>query len=463
MPVSAIPLSKRHQPSSLTPSDVGPLKSQRRVFRKSTRNHALEVYVFKRDFYEENGTVEPIDGLIAVNPDKDLNDRAVFVKIEARFHHSFASAAAILGISPSTTLHRDTKLVYRGSTSAERSGSDAEESTALLCDKARSEYVLEKMKTPTKLQAKLAKTLDWPTVPFRFQIPSNLPSSVVMNHGKGREDDSGHLGVDYEISAFVGLANEGKPRKRRSTVTLNIRKLTQIHHLQELIPPSVSESMSFILSSSSKSVTLQVTLTKPLYTLDEKVGVTLNITNSSNKTIKSIKILVRQHSSLKDLNGSERINAKCILSEMESTEECPIRPSQTKQLNYELEIFDLKNKDHPQIALDGQLHDEDTTIATSTKSLTATDNDVVRGGVHVGYEVKVKLSTGKLGSDIVCRVPFVVSRPRVDFREFITRFSMNGSIDTTPTFDEPDIQDSELVFEDFIKGRAEKLFGDNFE
>jgi len=35
------------------------------------------------------------------------------------------------------------------------------------------------------------------------QLPPNLPSSVVMNQNKGRDDNNEHLGVDYEVTANV--------------------------------------------------------------------------------------------------------------------------------------------------------------------------------------------------------------------------------------------------------------------
>ena len=51
----------------------------------------------------------------------------------------------------------------------------------------------------------------------------------------------------------------------------------------------------------------------------------LVISNTSSKTIKSIRLAVRQHILLQDQSGNERINAKCNLSELESDHECPIK------------------------------------------------------------------------------------------------------------------------------------------
>ena len=97
--------------------------------------------------------------------------------------------------------------------------------------------------------------------PFVVQLPPNLPSSVVMNQNKGRDANNEHLGVDYEVTGFVGSPAKAVPRRRRSTVRLNIRKLA---HVSAALTgrPTATETKSFMLSS--KAMRLQVTLSKPV-------------------------------------------------------------------------------------------------------------------------------------------------------------------------------------------------------
>lgn len=238
---------------------------------------------------------------------------------------------------------------------------------------------------------------------------------------------------------------------------LNIRKLAHVP-APSVARPTAMETKSFMLSS--KAMQLQVTLSKPLYELGEKVNVELVISNTSSKTIKSIRLAVRQHISLQDQSGNERINAKCNLSELESDHECPIKRGMTSTQQYDLDLLDQKNHHQPQIAMDGQLHDEDTSLAASTgvhKDLTLTQRADIKGGIHVDYEVKVKLGLG-MGSELTCKVPFMLSRPRENLHSVVNTFTDAGEPDLTPVYTEPEMQDTDLVFEDFLQGRAEKFF-----
>lgn len=42
----------------------------------------------------------------------------------------------------------------------------------------KTEMKLSKLQTPSKLQTKLAKTLEWPTVPFSFKVCPASPSCL---------------------------------------------------------------------------------------------------------------------------------------------------------------------------------------------------------------------------------------------------------------------------------------------
>ena len=180
----------------------------------------------------------------------------------------------------------------------------------------------------------------------------------------------------------------------------------------------------------------------------------------------------------------------------------------TSTQQYDLDLLDQKNHHQPQIAMDGQLHDEDTSLAASTgvhKDLTLTQRADFKGGIHVDYEVKVKLGL-EMGSELTCKVPFMLSRPRENLHSVANTFTDAGEPDLTPVvsrqcsfmqlakinmfagvtrglclsvlltycmppsardpllerlqYTEPEMQDTDLVFEDFLLGRAEKYFAD---
>ena len=115
----------------------------------------------------------------------------------------------------------------------------------------------------------------------------------------------------------------------------------------------------------------------------------------------------------------------------------PGRMTSTQQ--YDLDLLDQKNHHQPQIAMDGQLHDEDTSLAASTgvhKDLTLTQRADFKGGIHVDYEVKVKLGL-EMGSELTCKVPFMLSRPRENLHSVANTFTDAGEPDLTPVVSRP--------------------------
>ena len=108
----------------------------------------------------------------------------------------------------------------------------------------------------------------------------------------------------------------------------------------------------------------------------------------------------------------------------------------TSTQQYDLDLFDQKNHHQPQIAMDGQLHDEDTSLAASTDVHSETQRTEIKGGIHVDYEVKVKLGLG-IGSELTCRVPFMMSRPRENLHSVVNTFTPAGEPDLTPVVSRP--------------------------
>ena len=125
----------------------------------------------------------------------------------------------------------------------------------------------------------------------------------------------------------------------------------------------------------------------------------------------------------------------------------------TSTQQYDLDLLDQKNHHQPQIAMDGQLHDEDTSLAASTgvhKDLTLTQRADFKGGIHVDYEVpsmhggvpsidyEVKVKLGlEMGSELTCKVPFMLSRPRENLHSVANTFTDAGEPDLTPVVSRP--------------------------
>ena len=75
---------------------------------------------------------------------------------------------------------------------------------------------LEENKKPlTRLQERLIKKLGENAHPFYFELPPHCPASVTLQPAPG--DTGKPCGIDYELKAFVGDAQEDKPHKRYSS------------------------------------------------------------------------------------------------------------------------------------------------------------------------------------------------------------------------------------------------------
>lgn len=68
-----------------------------RVFKKSSPNCKLTVYLGKRDFVDHLDKVDPVDGVVLVDPDY-LKDRKVFVTLTCAFRYG-REDLDVLGLS----------------------------------------------------------------------------------------------------------------------------------------------------------------------------------------------------------------------------------------------------------------------------------------------------------------------------------------------------------------------------
>ncbi|KAJ8950276.1 hypothetical protein NQ318_021131 [Aromia moschata] len=111
---------------------------------------------------------------------------------------------------------------------------------------------------------------------------------------------------------------------------------------------------------------LEASLDKELYHHGENIAVNVHIANNSNRTVKKIKVSVRQFA---DICLFSTAQYKCTVAETESEEGCPIGPGFTLSKVFTLTPLLANNKDKWGLALDGQLKHEDTNLASSTLSI----------------------------------------------------------------------------------------------
>ncbi|XP_072762888.1 beta-arrestin-2 isoform X3 [Anoplolepis gracilipes] len=404
-----------------------------RVFKKSSLNGKITVYLGKRDFVDHITHVDPIDGVVLIDPDY-IKDRKVFGHVLAAFKYG-REDLDVLGLTFRKDLYLAAEQIYP---------------------------VVQGSQPPrelTRLQERLIKKLGSNAYPFYFELPPHCPASVTLQPAPG--DTGKPCGVDYELKAFVGETQDDKPHKR-SCVRLAIRKIMYAPSKQGE-QPSVEVSKEFMMSPNK--LHLEASLDKELYHHGENIAVNVHIANNSNRTVKKIKVSVRQFA---DICLFSTAQYKCTVAEAESEEGCPVGPGFTLSKVFTLTPLLANNKDKWGLALDGQLKHEDTNLASSTLVVDPSQRENL--GIIVQYKVKVKLCLGALGGELVAELPFILMHPKPEEEEPIpstarpspTHKTDSGEVPLDTNLIQLDTEvdgDDDIIFEDFarlrLKGETE--------
>ena len=116
----------------------------------------ITTYLGKRDYIDYNSDIEPIDGVILIDPEY-VKERKVFAHILAAFRYG-REDLDVLGLTFRKDLFIAQQQVY---------------------PKLESEPVRQL----THLQQRLLRKLGPNAYPFFFQIPKNVPASVTLQPG----------------------------------------------------------------------------------------------------------------------------------------------------------------------------------------------------------------------------------------------------------------------------------------
>ncbi|KAL1458227.1 hypothetical protein WDU94_008392 [Cyamophila willieti] len=345
-----------------------------KVFKKSSPNGKITLYMGKRDFVDYVTGVEPIDGVVVFEEDY-LQDRKVFGQVVCSFRYG-REEDEILGLNFQKELYLASEQIYPAKEKQDVS--------------------------TTKMQECLLKKLGPRAYPFTFNITPAAPPSVTLQPGV---DETGEpCGVTYYVKIFVG-DNETDRSHRRSTVALGIRKIQYAPSKNGRQPCTVVRK-DFMLSPGD--LELEVTLDKQLYHHSEKIAVNICIRNNSNKVVKKIKAMVQQGVDVVLFqNGQFRHSVDCV----ETQEGCPIQPGSSLQKVVYLTPELDQNKTRRGLALDGQLKNENYKYLASSTLLASPDpKDAF--GIVVSYMVKVKLYLGALGGELSAELPFILMHPK---------------------------------------------------
>uniref|UniRef100_A0A8C4HLJ9 S-arrestin n=1 Tax=Dicentrarchus labrax TaxID=13489 RepID=A0A8C4HLJ9_DICLA len=329
------------------------------------------VYMGKRDFVDRVDSVDPVDGVVIIDPEA-LQGRKAFVTLSCIFRYG-RDDMDVMGISFRRELYMSTRQVYPP-----------------LQDRDKGVH--------TRMQAKLLRKLGDNAYPFFFEFPDNLPCSVALQ--PSTSDVGKQCAVEFEIKVFSAESQDAKIRKR-STVKLMLRKV-QYAPEGEGVAPSVETTRDFVMSD--KPLHVKASLDKEIYYHGETLKVHVIVTNNSSKNIKNIIISVDQVANVVLYSNDSYV--KCVAIEEPGDS---VAPGATLQKVYKLLPVLANNRERRGIALDGKLKHEDTNLASSSIVKEGVLKEVM--GIMVSYRVMVKLI---VGGEVGLEVPFKLMHPKPD-------------------------------------------------
>ncbi|CAH0387162.1 unnamed protein product [Bemisia tabaci] len=389
-----------------------------KVFKKTTPNGKVTVYLGKRDFIDHLDHVDPIDGVVVVENDY-LQGRKVYAQVSTTYRFG-REEDEVMGVkfSKEMVLSKQ-QIVPQGNEKPEL----------------------------TQVQEKLIRKLGNNAYPFTFNFPANSPSSVTLQPG---DDDTGKpLGVEYTIKTFVAENSEDRGHKR-SSVALAIKKLQYAPPSRGRRLPSSLVSKGFTFSQGK--INLEVTLDREIYYHGEKVAATVTISNNSRKSVRNIKCFIVQHCEVTMVNAQF---SKHVAS-LETREGCPVTPGASFMKTFYLVPLASSNKDRRGIALDGHLKDDDVNLASSTMVQEGKAPGEAMG-IVISYSLRVKLSCGTLGGELQTDVPFKLMHPAPGAAEKEKSSAMKKSKSSERSRYEnscyADDDEDNIVFEDFARLR----------
>ncbi|XP_004674242.1 PREDICTED: S-arrestin [Condylura cristata] len=355
------------------------------IFKKVSRDKSVSatqvtIYLGKRDYIDHVDQVEPVDGVVLVDPEL-VKGKKVYVSLTCAFRYG-QEDIDVIGL----TFRRDLYFA-RLQVFPPMGGGSA----------------------PTKLQESLLKKLGGNTYPFLLTFPDYLPCSVMLQPAP--QDSGKCCGVDFEVKAFATDSADPEEDKipRKSSVRLLIRK---VQHAPLKVGPQPRAEAAWQFFMTDKPLQLAVSLSKEIYFHGEPIPVTITVTNNTEKTVKKIKAAVEQVANVVLYSSDYYVKPVAV----EETQE-KVPPHSTLSTTLTLLPLLANNLERRGIALDGKIKHEDTNLASSTILKEGVDRTVL--GILVSYQIKVKLTvSGFLGeltsSEVATEVPFRLMHPQPD-------------------------------------------------
>ncbi|XP_015745875.1 S-arrestin [Python bivittatus] len=363
--MSCTDTSRHHSISEISVKHVRPTK-RHVIYRKTSHDKAVTIYLGKRDFIDHVEHVEPVDGVVLVDPDI-VKEKKVYVTLTCAFRYG-QEDIDIMGLTFRKDLYFHRVQIYPS---------------------------VDKQGPLTSLQESLINKLGGNAYPFVLTFPDYLPCSVCLQPAPHEVEKC--CGVDFEVKAFSTEDPEERILKRHS-VRLLIRK---VQYAPEVPGPQPHAETTWQFFLSKKPLHLKACLSKEVFYHGEPIPVTVTVINNTEKMVKKISVSVEQVANVV-LYSSDFYTKTVALEESEEK----VQPN--SNLTKTMTVLPLlaNNRVKKGIALDGKLKDEDTNLASSTIIKDGIDRTVL--GILVAYKIKVKLT---VSGEVSMELPFRLMHP----------------------------------------------------
>jgi arrestin-2 len=383
-----------------------------KVFKKTSPNGKVTVYLGKRDFVDHLDHVDPIEGVVVAENDY-LKGRKVFCQVHVTIRYG-REEDEVMGVKFVKELVLISEQVVPPTKKSEKKGG------------------------LSPLQDRLLQKLGASAYAFTFQLPTTAPASIILQDGS--EETKSPVGVEYDFVTYVSENAEDKSHKR-STVSMAIRKVQYAPLTISNKQPSTMVSKGFTFSNGK--LNLQLTLDRELFYHNEQIRFNVNVKNESKKTVKGMMVAVVQNVEITLING--HYNKR--VATLETREGCPITPGSSLSKTFTLTPTLNGNKDVRGVALDGYLKDDEVNLASSTA--VAEHSDAT--GFVISYVARVKLNLGSMGGELVADVPFKLMHPAPGTAGHPGKGKGSSRQESSYARDD---EDENIVFEDFARLRS---------
>uniref|UniRef100_A0A3B4VCH3 Arrestin-C n=1 Tax=Seriola dumerili TaxID=41447 RepID=A0A3B4VCH3_SERDU len=329
-----------------------------RVFKKTSGNGGLTLYLGKRDYVDHMSSVDKVDGVVKLDP-ADFGDRKVFVQLACAFRYG-SDDLDVIGLCFRKDIWIQHVQIYPENHKPELS--------------AMHDTLLKKAGDNAHA--------------FSFETSSHNLSAC---------------GVDFEVKTYLAKEKNNPDEKieKKDTARLIIRKI-QFAPSEVGAGPKADICKSFMMSD--KPVHLEAAMEKDLYFHGEAIPIKIKINNESNKTVKKFKVTVDQTTDIV-LYSADKYTKAVFTQEFGET----VDPSGTYENTLTITPLLSDNKEKRGLALDGRLKDEDTNLASTTMLRQGIEKDVL--GILVSYKIKINLMVAG-GGDVTVELPLMLMHPK---------------------------------------------------